>query len=468
MDLISVIGNAGAGLGLYQIKVATASNNIANSNTPGYARQSAIATETIPEEEAGRAGYIGRGVSLEAIVQSRDKFIESQLNSAFANSASSSAESDALGTVMALDPGAEGGISDAIGAFYSSLRDLNQNPSDLSLRQAVIYSSQSLATSFNRTAISISAARTGIDENVTALVDKVNSLSAGIADLNGKIALAVNSGRTPNDMLDVRQNQMDQLAQLIGARPVPDTHSNYSMVLPGGTCLVSGISAATLKVQASSTNNGHLDVMFEPTDGSGAVVLKTSELGGQIGGLLNARDVVLGAAEADVNALAYDFIGAVNAQSQLGYALDHTNGHDLFQSLASSNNAATLMAVDSSAAADPRLIAAAGSATSGPGDGDNLQALIATEGTALTNGLNVKDGMAKLTSDFGIATSKVSDASQFDKRLLEDLQNARQSTSGVSVDDEMTTLLQAQNAYNGLVKVVATANTMLDKLMEMV
>ncbi len=471
MDLTNVIMNAGAGLAVFRAQVATTSNNIANANTPGYARQEAVATETTPSEETGTNGYIGRGVTLQGVVQSRDQFIEAQISSAFGNSSSSSAQADALSTVTALDPQQQGGITDAVGKFYSALRDLNQNPGDLGLRQAVVDSAQAVARAFNVTATALASSRSGIDQNVSALTDKANGLLTSVANLNQKIALAVNSGRTPNDLLDVRQNDLDQLAQMLGTRAVPDDHSNVSVVLPGGTALVSGAVAATLSTQTNPANRGHFDVVFTPMDGSQPTALKAGDLGGQIGGLINARDDVLGTAESSLDTLAYDFATTVNTQHEAGYALDGSTGNDLFAALANSTGAAANIAVDPTTYANPSLIAAAGSSptspTSGPGDSTNLQAIIGTESTQLSTGLNVQDGMAKITSDYGIAVSTVNDSSEFDKNLLSDLTNARESASGVSVDDELTKLMQAQTSYNALTKVVTTTNTLLNTLMAM-
>src|ERR1019366_2971418 len=110
-------------------------------------------------------------------------------------------------------------------------------------------------------------------QNVASLVDTVNGLTSAVADLNQRIALAVNSGRTPNDLLDVRQNDIAQLAQTIGARPVPDDHSSVNMVLPGGTCLVSGTVASKLSIQANDSNDNHYDVVFNPSDGTSSTPL---------------------------------------------------------------------------------------------------------------------------------------------------------------------------------------------------
>jgi flagellar hook-associated protein 1 FlgK len=468
MDLISIITNAASGLNVCRAQVATASNNIANSDTPGYARQEAIATDTTPAIEAGTNSYVGRGVTLQGVVQKRDQFVETQINTAYANSANTSAQSDALSTVTALDSQTKGGITDALGDFYSALRDLNQNPSDQSLRQAVVDKTQAVSTAFNGTATSLASARTGLDANVTSLVNKVNGLLTETADLNGKITLAVNSGRTPNDLLDVRQNDIDQLAQLIGARPVSDDRSGVSLVLPGGSCLVSGSTAVTLSVQSDSSNRGHTNVVYTPVDGSPSVALTSSELGGQLGGSISARDDILGKAETNVDTLAYDFATTVNTQSEAGYALDGSTGNDLFAAPTSVTGAASDLAVDPTVYDNPSLIAAAGSSTAGSGDSTNLQAVIATETTKLSNDLNVQDGMAKVTSDFGVSVSTVNDSSEFDKNLLTDLTKARDSASGVSEDDEMVKLIQAQNVYNALSKVVTITNEMLDTLMKMI
>jgi flagellar hook-associated protein 1 FlgK len=469
MDLVGIIMNAGSSLSVYRAQVATVSHNIANANTPGYARQEAVPTETVPAEEVGTNGYIGRGVALQGVVQTRDQFIENQINTAFSNSASTSAQTDALSTITALDPQGQGGVTDAIGKFYTALRDLNQNPGDLGLRQAVVYSAQDVAKSFNTTVNSISSARSAIDQNVSSLVDKVNGLTASVADLNRRISQAVNSGRTPNDLLDVRQNDIDQLAQMIGARPVPDNHSSVNMVLPDGTSLVSGIVASKLSIQANNSNSNHYDVVFTPADGSASIPLKGSELGGQIGGLLVSRDQTLGSAESSLDALAFDLTTAVNQQHEKGFALDGvTTNQDLFVMLSAPSAAAKNMAVDATVSANPSLLAAAGSAGTGPGDNANLVALIGTESMNLSNGLNVQQGMAKLTSDFGIAVSTVQDSAAFDKNLLADLTNARESSSGVSVDDELIRLTAAQTAYSALTKVITTTNTMLDTLMKLI
>jgi flagellar hook-associated protein 1 FlgK len=467
MDLISLLNNTANGLSAVQARAATTSNNIANANTPGYARQQANLAEASPSPLAGNRGYVGGGVFLLNITQSRDQFVESQLPVAFSHSSGSTAQSDALAAVSAFNNGADGNLSDAMSAFYSSLTALAQNPGDTSLRQSSVQSAAWLVSSFNRTSVAVEQARSGIDASITSTVQQVNSTLAQVAQLNRRISVIEASGGQPNDLLDQRHNLMDQAAQLIGANQVPDAYGNISLVLPGGTTLVSSSVAATLTVQGDPANKGHTDLVFTPADGSAPFVLKQAELGGQIGGLLSARDGALGAASTDLDTLAFDFARTVNTQNQAGFDLNGNRGGNVFTVGATSVNAAATITIDPTLANNPSLLAAARLATSGPGDATNLQAMVATQSALLSNGLDVQKGMAKIVSDFGTAAADSQNAANFQKSMLQNLQDSRSSVSGVSLDDEMVGLLQAQHAYQALAKVISATGDMLDVLMQL-
>ncbi len=74
--------------------------------------------------------------------------------------------------------------------------------------------------------------------------------------------------------------------------------------------------------------------------------------------------------------------------------------------------------------------------------------------------LDVTQGMAKIVSDFGTAASDAQNAASFNGSVLQSLQNARSSASGVSVDDEMVNLMQEQHAYEAMAKVISAAGSL--------
>jgi flagellar hook-associated protein 1 FlgK len=116
---------------------------------------------------------------------------------------------------------------------------------------------------------------------------------------------------------------------------------------------------------------------------------------------------------------------------------------------------------------DPSLIAASGTDTGIPGDATNAQALVATQTAPLSNLLDVQKGLAKIVSDFGTASADAKDAASFDKSVLTNLENARASTSGVSMDDEMVALMQTQHAFEALSKVINAAAALLQTLIDL-
>lgn len=465
-DLFSLLVRSGAGLAVHSTALATAGHNIANANTPGYARQSVNIEANAALGSLGTAA-VGQGVSLRSVTQARDQFVERQLPNAFANSARSQAESEALSAVSALNPDLDGGVPAALSRFYSSLRTLSQNPSDLALRQAVIGASRELARSFNQTAAGIEAARDGIDAKMVSRINTINAAAQTLADLNRQIQVATNGGGQANDLLDARHKAIDELASLTGATPYVNASGDVSMAFPGGTALVSDTRAGQLSLVADPSNGGHLALQFTRADGSGPVAANGFSIGGEMAGLLSARDGVLADAATSLDTFAFDLADALNDLHRVGFAMDGTGNRDLFVVPVTSAGAASQIAVNGAVASDPRLLAAATTLPAGSGDNRNLLAMMGTESQALASGSNPIATVQQIIGDFGIRTAQARAFAEQDAALAKHLTTLRESVSGVSIDEEMINLTKAQKAFEALSKVVAAADQMLDVLMKL-
>lgn len=463
-DLLAILSQGASSLNAHRVATATASHNLENVNTPGYSRQTVSLQAELPAQLEANL-WIGRGVGVAAVSQSRDRFLEAQIPSSLAATARATAESNALASVHALDPDLKGGLTSALGGFYSALRALSQNPGSSVLRQSAVDASRNLALSFNRTGQGLADARAAVDSQLSSYMTEVNSKAAQMAELNRQISQARAAGGEPNDLLDARQNLQDRLAELTGAVPVPNGSGDVSMALPDGTTLVSGDRAASLAAVPDPANGGHVSLQVTKADGAGPYA--AGEVGGTLGGLLHARDSALKNAEDAVDTLAFDLANALNAIQQAGFGLDGASGRPLFDVPTTSAGAASSLAVNAEVIADPGALGAASSAAGVPGDATNLFLMIATEDAALASGLDPGAQVSAITSAFGAAASEAKATSENEGAVKDHLLQMRESTSGVSVDEELVNLQKAQRAFEAVSKVITTSSAMLEVLMQL-
>jgi flagellar hook-associated protein 1 FlgK len=467
-DLLSILSGAATSLSAQRALTATASHNIDNANTPGYSRQTANLEELTPAEQVNGA-FIGRGATLGTVTQARDRFLEAQIPQALGQAAYHTAQSDALQAYHGLDPEATGGLGSAISGFYSNLTALAQDPSNSGLRASFLGAARTLAQTFNRTSQQIESARSGLDAQVGDLTTQINSEATAVAQLNAQIRQARGSGAEPNDLLDLRQTHLDNLAELAGASFVPTSEGDVNVTLPGGMTIVAGSHPGTLGTVPDAANDGHLSVTLIQPDGSGPVVLAGSALGGTVGGTLSARDDALAATRKDVDDLASDLGAAVNTVHAAGAGLDGSAGLPLF-TFGAGIGAAAQIGV---AVTDPRQLAmAAATSPAGtpppPGDASNADALLATASSPLaTSGKDVQSTLSSIVSQFGSTSATAKAFAEQDGALKDSLTRMRDSYSGVSIDEEMINLQKAQRGYEAIAKVIQTTDEMMQTLMSL-
>ncbi|HUK65962.1 MAG TPA: flagellar hook-associated protein FlgK [Anaeromyxobacteraceae bacterium] len=470
--ILSILSSAGTSLAALQEVITVASNNINNSNTPGYSRQTAVLTDLAPTDQVGGV-VVGGGATVTTVTQARDRFLEAQIPQALAQAAQSTAESNALSSLQTFDTATTsstgsgtstgGALATAISSFYSSLSAASQNPSDPSLRAAALGAAQALAQAFNSTSEDIASNRSGLDTQASGLVGQINTEAAAVAELNGEIQQASAGGTPPNDLLDLRQTHLDNLATLTGGTPITTSQGYVNVMLPGGLALVAGTSAGSLSTEPDPANGGHLGIVLTQPGGSGTAAIAASGLGGTLGGTLSARDGALATAAASVDQLASDLSTQLNTANEAGYGLDGSAGAALFNTGATVSGAAGAMTL---AITNPSGLAFA--TTSGDtGDATNAQALVATQTATLTGGEDVEGTLSAITSQYGSAASAAQALAAQDSAMSSNLQTQRASYSGVSTDDELITLQGAQRSYEAISKVITTADTMMDYLLSM-
>ncbi len=86
MSLFGSIQMAGNSLRANDIALQVVGQNIANANTPGYLREELVLTPAATQKLGGL--LMGMGVSVDAVVQKIDKFLEERLRGSVSDSSS--------------------------------------------------------------------------------------------------------------------------------------------------------------------------------------------------------------------------------------------------------------------------------------------------------------------------------------------------------------------------------------------
>jgi flagellar hook-associated protein 1 FlgK len=99
-------------------------------------------------------------------------------------------------------------------------------------------------------------------------------------------------------------------------------------------------------------------------------------------------------------------------------------------------------------------------------DNRNARAMVGIADRLLVGGQRAVDAYGDLTADIGIRTQSAQSSMALSSRTLEDAEAARSEISGVNLDEEAARLLQYQQAYQAAAKLIATAQTVFDTLLQ--
>jgi len=82
------------------------------------------------------------------------------------------------------------------------------------------------------------------------------------------------------------------------------------------------------------------------------------------------------------------------------------------------------------------------------------------------NGTTLTNGYAEFVNNIGNTASNLQSMSQAQSSTLSQIQAQQQSVSGVNLDEEATNLLQYQQLYQANSKVIQTAQSLFDTILQ--
>ncbi|MDH3349678.1 MAG: flagellar hook-associated protein FlgK, partial [Desulfobulbaceae bacterium] len=360
--LLTALNAGKTSLSTNQKSIEIVGNNIANVNTPGYSRQRAELMQ-IPALNFGDF-FVGQGVTVSNVRRDHDVFITRQLHEKSVTLGEETGRSSPMIELERIFNIADENLASEIDRFFDSWQQLTANPSGLVERDIVIQRGQLMGDAFAGVAQEMENVRQNINNNIISKIDNLNETINEVARLNERIQLVEISGQSANSARDQRDLLIEGLAKTLGVQTFVDKQEQLNVLLPGGLPLVIGNYPMSIEVDTTGT-----DAVLRLNAAGSIKDLTLNDLGGEVKGMFEVRDVFLAGIRDDVDKLALDVTEAVNAVHNIGYGSDGVNGRDFFQDLGGVQaDAARRMEV---AFTDPSWVAAAGNPAAAPGDNEN-------------------------------------------------------------------------------------------------
>ena len=558
-SIFSTFNTAKSGLTVHQSGINVTSHNIANSSTVGYSRQRAKIQTSRPITLGAEAGQVGTGAQISAIERVRDSFLDYQVRVETAELGKYSTKLDYLSQVEGIfNEPSDTGISTALSDFFDAFQELSKQSTSSSTRVVVTQKTKTLCDLLNNTYSKLEKLQENSVESVKNSVKEVNSILEQLTTVNNQIRIASITGDQPNDLMDSRDNLLDELSSKFGI-DVDKTQFNGNDITATGiganlnplvnsepngevtrlsfiseikanndgthtisyfvngdtekpkTITVSGLAATevdTLKKTRILLTDGNGEMI----DGKGNIVKDGGTIAnpiekfipksGEIAGAIEVQDSI-GSYMNQLDKMAKGLALSVNAIHSGDMTSNEKDTNKILDFFVASdgsgetNISAKNISINALILESPSLINTKENADAGEGDGSRALAIAQLQSTLIsiskidntttraqlckfTNGstmslVNDVASGTKVESYFQDVVDKLGVEAQHAKRVVsneEDLLNSldisRLSVSGVSLDEEMTNLIQYQKAYSANAKTITTVSDMLDIILGLI
>lgn len=449
MSGIQNMMNLGKGaLMAHQRRMATHQNNITNANTVGYRRErtelEALGAATLGGGQGVRAGAVS-SVSAPLV----DRVIPEQRGLAQHHQTVAQA-GQALEMLSDSDD-----LQGKLGTFFQSARALEVDGNDPTARRQFVNDAQSFATTLSQRRELLSSQRAQGEQLAS---DKVSALNSSLDELQTLEQQVMQAG--PNvapELVDARDELVNTIADLTGARVVPDNKGRVNLVTSSGAALFEGGRARHVQLVDGGPQGG-----FSYATEKGRAL---DGLSGELGGLKEADTELYGASIDRLDAFADRFASEANAVHAKGTGLDGVSGRPLFTQPA--GKGAVGFQVSEELRDDPDKLALSASAAGLPGDASNARELADLSQKPLSGAFTAQGMLAQDSSKIGSHVRQAQSSASMALGALQQAEALQSSISGVSLEEEMVSMAQAQRAYEASIKLMKTADELMETVLSL-
>lgn len=436
----------------HQAALSNVSQNAANAESDDYHRRRISMTSEAtagggvnipPPGDTDRMG----GVSVGAFERVRDTMYTSLGREAQTGLSTGEEESRILqGLEGILASDSDASMENVLNEFWNGWSDLADNPTDSGVREALISKTDTLTDTFSRIGRDINQLE---GETASALeqgVRRANEITHRIADLNEDIQAAEASGSPNYSAEDERDALVRELSELAPLQVNEDENDGYHVKI-NGMSLVEGTEVTELNL---GEDNGDPFIEF---GSSGVTYEPNGQSDGELGVWLRTLNETLPEVRGELDGLVEDIVTTVNDLHADGYDLNDDTGEDFFDEDGTSLD--TIQLDESITGGD--TIAAA-SEPGEPGNADVANAIV-DERRAFD------DRAIDISASIGTRVDEAQKQASAQSATLAQIDALEDGVSEVSLDDELTDMIEHQQTFAASSRVLQTAQQMMDSLL---
>jgi flagellar hook-associated protein 1 FlgK len=394
----------------------------------------------------------------------------------------------------------DSGLSQTMDQFWQSLQDLAVNPSNPGARSVVRQRAIAVTETFNYLSSSLNSIRADLKNEVTITEKEINSLAEQINNLNNQIADVEPHGMLPNDLYDERDRLIDQLSSLVNIKVDYTQSGGKPSTLAEGKVSITVLDAkgSSLGQLVNSTGTNQLKVSFNGSDDS----VKTIQIGtsqvdfqqfsssGKLKALVESYGYEKAPGEVtgvypdmltELDNMAYMFAYQFNLQHQAGATPNQINGSttdptpEFFSDvqngsvdIANKKGMASRLTISTEIEASLDDLATSSSTNPTMGDATNIKALADIINKPYKYGNDTESSFRNyyevLVGGMAVDSQEAARLSTNSGTLRQAVEERRMSVSSVSLDEEMTNMIQFQHAYNASARMITLQDELLDKI----
>lgn len=423
----------------YQSAINTTAGNISNVNNENYSRRKA------------EFGNVTNGVSWDESIRLRQQFAEQQLwqeNQHLGRYDSLETMFSQVENIFAEDT--EAGFSSVLNQFWNSWNDLANDPESQYARTLVRDKALILSDRFQRMHSDLKDMQQQIFPEVKSQVNEINQKLNQLSDLNQRLR----QGKS-DDLLDERDKVLGGLSQMLNIK-IKEKDSGEVTVYAEGLILISDGVVNELTTEVT-TENGQSKAQIKFKKMNKILPVKS----GKLSSLLDMHNQFIPEYLQKLDELARNFAQSVNSLHLSGQNLTGTSNIYFFDS---NITGAADFKVNEAIVQDPGLIATR-AVGEGEGSGSMAQAISDLRFKNITSEGTAANFYQSMLSGIGNQVQETSFLYQSQRLIVQQLQNQRDAVTGVSLDEEMTRMMQFEQAYQAAARIVTTVDEMMQTVL---